>query len=593
MARPKRPRSQPPARGRKVSDRVPGGPEPIRGPRSVFDRPAAFWGSAVLLLSVLSALLVYTARAETATFDEPTHLAAGYNIVTTGDYWYNYEHPPLMKLLAGLALWPLDPRLPREIADWGHTQRTGMFFVYRNRVPPDTMVFRARLPFVALTVVFGLAFVLWLRAHLGALAALLGLAFYTLDPSVISHGHYVTSDMPAAIFVFLSVVCWENYLRRGGWMRSLLAGIVLGLALSAKFSTILLVALLPLVGLIHAWQHQGRWRRALGGVPVVFAGGIMVLGLTYYPDTLRALENQGPRLHAVVDPSHPAGRAFAEVGRMLDLPAHPYLVGLHFVARHNEEGHFTYLLGQPSRHGCWYYFPVAFLVKTPTALLAALALAVAGLVRGWVRRGRPSPRKWPPVVFLLGVPAVVFFALAMQSNLNLGLRHILPVYPFAFAAAGGALAHCWRRPALTVAMLALLAAEHVWVAPHYLAFFNAPSGGPTNGPRYLLDSNIDWGQDVGKLRDYVHRTGAKPLCVALMGVADEAYYGVKGRYVPTTESVAKYGRPDCVVAISVSWLYELFAEPGTFAWLRELQPDERIGYSIYVYDLRRPKRAGI
>ena len=579
-------RRQGPAPRRKRADRdfVPALP-PDRWDRLASGR-LFFWTAVAALVAVMGGAMICSARLETATFDEPAYLAAGYSYVSLGSYRYNPEHPPLPKLLAGLALRPLAPRLPLETAAWqrGDAERGGWLFLYRNRVDPETLLFRGRLPFIGLTLAFGIILAVWTRARFGAVAALVALFLYTLDPAMVAHGRYAATDMIAAVLIFLACAAWDQYLAGGRRVFLAAAGVAAGLALGSKSSSLMLFGLLPLISVVRWWlaKRDFSLRRALAASLAVFVLAAGVLAVLYWPENVRVLEPGTPRLAHIVDPGTRVGLAFERLGKALDLPAHAWLVGLYANARTNERGHPAYLLGDLRGDGWWYYFPVVFALKTPTALLVALgaALVVA------LRRGPAVPGARAGDWAVLLVPPALFLFLAMQARLNLGQRYILAIYPFLYVVAGTVLAGR-RARVLTLAVAALLAVEHAWVSPHYLAFFNLPSGGPGRGAEYLADCNLDWGQDLKKLRAYLDSAGPTPICLAYWGNNDPSYYGLRAPWVPSTGDRQARERMDCLAAVSVNYVLGLTIKPGTFDWLQEMEPVAKVGYSIYVYDFRK------
>jgi hypothetical protein len=278
------------------------------------------------------------------------------------------------------------------------------------------------------------------------------------------------------------------------------------------------------------------------------------------------------------------------MSRRLGLQDHSFLVGLIEFVGHSSVGHSAYLLGQFSETGWWYYFPVAFAVKTPAAALAALALAAAFAVRRFWTGRRRLRGAIPFEVLLCAMPVAVYVLYSMWSHVNIGLRHLLPVYPFLYALAGAPLAGCrWRwRGAAAAVLGVLLAVESLSIYPHYTAFFNVAAGGPGAGPRYLLDSNLDWGQDLLKLHKYLVARGDPKLCLCYFGAADHVYYKM-GPFqpVPRTWDFKEREEADCLAAVSVTSLYNLYMQPGEMTWLHGRKPVAKIGYSIYVFDLRR------
>jgi hypothetical protein len=244
----------------------------------------------------------------------------------------------------------------------------------------------------------------------------------------------------------------------------------------------------------------------------------------------------------------------------------------------------SYLLGAQSPTGWWYMSPVALAVKTPLAELALLALAlVAAAGRLRTLRLRDMGFRW----VLLLLPAACYFVAALMSHSNAGERHLLPLHPFLFIFAAAVMLSgpvpTWRWLAVAACAL-LLIVETASVHPHYLAFFNALAGGPSGGRRYLVDSNLDWGQDVKNLKEYLDAHRIPEVCISYFGQADLDYYGIRHRELPDVLDVADARKLDCVAAISVT---NLGIYHKKFAGLDRLEPDARIGYSIYVYDLRK------
>jgi hypothetical protein len=256
----------------------------------------------------------------------------------------------------------------------------------------------------------------------------------------------------------------------------------------------------------------------------------------------------------------------------------------------------SYLAGELSNRGWWYYFPATLLLKTP---LATLMLAALGAATAF---GRPAAgvrghgaRRWAAIL-LLGLP-VSLLAVAATSSLNVGLRQVLPVYPFLLILAGGGVAAClrWRRAlgaALALVAIAWVATASVRVAPDYLAYFNEAAGGPTRGIWWLVDSNLDWGQALRRLPAWLERRGIREVNLCYFGTADPDAYGI--RYVALPGCTA-YGRlassPKLpgIVVISATHLVGVHHPPELRAWYRELLARGRlvgvVGHAIHVYEV--------
>jgi hypothetical protein len=537
-----------------------------------------------IILAIMGAALISGALGDSQTYDEAGHLTAGYRYWMTGDFSFNPDHPPLARMLAAAPLLFLRPTLPAEAPEWNGDQRMfAAVFLFRNRISPNTLLMAGRLVIMAQALALGLLLAFWMRREFGLAASLVGLALYALDPNVLAHGRYITTDLPSTLASFGAVVLWGAWLQRPRTSLLCASGVALGLALATKFSCVFLIPVFAALWLIRRWQEHFPPVSALAAVPLLAAATV---GLAYGPETARVLLHPGrtePLAGRIEGRTLPS-RALRAVAATLRLPSHNYLLGLDSVSRHDRNGHPAYLLGQISATGGWpQYFPVAFAVKSPVALLAAIVAAIA-----FALHRRPSMaalRKARFAWFVLVVPLAVYVPLALNSNLNIGIRHLLPAYPFLMALVGAMVA---RRRVLAAAVVGIAGAEAAWIHPHQLAFFNFLAGGPAQGDRYLLDSNLDWAQDVRRLRTWLDRHGNPPVCFAYFGTADTEWYGVRHNGIPKASDAAARSQLDCVGAISVTLLHDLYLEPGAYAWLRQRRPIGHAGWSIRLYDLRRP-----
>jgi hypothetical protein len=556
--------------------------------------PRYFWLAAVALVCIMAAAQFASERLEVQTADEAEHLVAGYSILRAGRFSLNAENPPVAKSLSALPLLWLNPDLPPEPADnWRDENAVSISqpFLYCNRVDADRLLFWGRLPIILMTLLFGIALAAWTRSRFGDIAALVALGLYCFDPNIIAHSRYVTSDSIAAYLYFLAAIAWGEYLmrRRYAWLAA--AALFSGLGIGTKFNLLLLPALL--LGL-SLWYARKQGLRTVVKEFAVYCSIIAVTVWAVYGFEMRTIASDEPvarflRLSssqirtnallppaaiALLDPATTTGAGVHWIAQRVPIPAYSLLKGLYRLANHSYWGHPAYLLGRVSSQGWWYYFPVGFLVKTPTGLILLVVLASLGFRRFAPSEGYP--------LGLLLIPPAVYFAVAMTSSIDIGIRHILPVYLFLFVWAGVAFSRfrgLWR--VLAGIGILLVAVESMAVYPHYLAFFNTISGGSRNGPRYLVDSNIDWGQDVLKLKTYMGANGLPSIALEYFGSADLGYYQVA--YEPL-EVAIRAGRR-CRAAISAT---ALEMNPR-FAALRKCQPIERVGYSIYIYELNSPE----
>jgi hypothetical protein len=543
-----------------------------------------FWPLATALLCLMFYCQLEGALTESQTYDEAAHLAAGYSYLRTGDFRLNPEHPPLGKLLAALPLVWLNPSLDLKSTRWTDAEGFGMGteFLYRNHLPADLILFCGRLPVLGLSALLGLALALWTRRWFGPGAALLALFLYATDSNFLAHGRYVTTDVLAALAAFLAVAAWARCLRCPTWWNTALAGGALGLALAAKFSLILLPVVFVLLALVHRLRDRSA-RLWVAGVQfcAVNLAALVLVAASYGPATL-AWQSY-PLLKEHVDRQQLAGEIAYQASLRLGLRAHPWLAGVYEVARHSSTGQPAYLFGRQSETGWWYYFPAALALKTPTAILALWAVALFV----WLVRRRQAALPFPALAML--VYAAVYLGLSMSSSLNIGYRHLLPLLAPLLAVAAGLASLLPARRALLLGaagLVTLQAGELARVHPHHLAFFNSLAGGPPAGRHYLVDSNLDWGQDMLNLSRYMVQQDIPKVCMQYFGRVEPGYYGIWWDHLPNSEEVTQKGTPDCFCVASATILMDVYMQPGQFRWLRERTPDAVIGYSLFLYDLR-------
>jgi hypothetical protein len=290
---------------------------------------------------------------------------------------------------------------------------------------------------------------------------------------------------------------------------------------------------------------------------------------------------------AVLDPIRESqalsSKAAVFAATMLPVQSNSLYMGFLLTVRHQIGGHAAYLLGKQSNQGWWYYFPVAFAVKTPVGTLLGCGIVLTAAILAWSRRRRiEDAALW----LCATVPCFVYWGFCLTSHVDIGLRHLLPIYPFLCVLLGLGLS-ALTVPWLAWVLLAMTAAETAGRFPYYTAFFNVLAGGPAAGPRYLLDSNLDWGQDLKRVRRFMQDHHIEKIRLQYFGSFEPSDIGLRYDGVPLTSDARGRAGLDEYVAISATLLNGQYVDPQWFAWLRPLTPVERIGYSIYVYDLRK------
>ena len=552
-----------------------------------------FWPVLAAVVAAAGVLEVRSALLETQTWDEGIHISAGYSYLTFGDYSWNIEHPPLVKMVSALPLIFLGLKAERFGTDGKPKDqiRYGVDFLYTNRRHADTILIAARSANILLTLLFLTALAWWTRRRWGPAAGLAAAALCAFDPNLIAHGRYVTTDYPLTVFFFFACVLWAEYLESGGRARLLAAAAAFALAMVVKFSAILLI---PPLALLYGicWVRGPKEfpaRRALTAAATLAGVLAVVVVVVYWPETLRCFRTKVVPLADVVNQGNAIGLTLAWLGGKFHLPAHAYLYGLAAVAEHSSGGQESYLLGMRSNTGFWYYFPVVFAVKSTVTTLAATILVICGCLWALARRG---VKAITPMALGLALPPLIYFAFSMTSALNLGMRHILPIYPFLYVGVAALVAEgtrAWRSALLMLALCGGQLAECASIYPDYLAFFNVLAGGPGRGPEYLVDSNIDWGQDVKKLVKWLDAHGTRRARVFYFGNAGLRYYGVDEIGYPKPLDQKGWDEIDDYCVANVTPLEGIYVPLNELAPLRMRQPVAKVGWSMYVYDLRKPK----
>jgi 4-amino-4-deoxy-L-arabinose transferase-like glycosyltransferase len=555
-----------------------------------------------LALIILAACLLAAGswRIYTNTWDEPEHLAAGLELLDRGHYEYDTEHPPLARVL--LALGPYlagahsfgtpPPDGTQEGKDILYTDGHYERFLLLARA--------GTLPFLVL-----LLWATWLwaqRLFASAAAGLLAVLLLTSVPPILGHAALATLDVAAAATTLLALYALERWLASARPRDAVFFGLTAGIAVATKFSAVPFIAVsLLALGLV---QGLMSWR---AGVPPATAGlrlsdpggaavrarvaGLLIAALAalvpllavYMPrsvDPAAVQTRYDWAVHYLLTRhgyAHALGVALSHL--WLPREAKDLLNGIVAVKAHNDTGHRSYLLGRVSLDGWWYFYLVTLAVKTPLPLLVGGPLGLAWLARtGW--RARDGWALAPAVLVL----AILTFASAF-SRINIGVRHVLILYPFLALGAAYLLTRTWRvlaavrdrrarlagRAALGILMLWQLST--LWRAyPDYLPYFNEAVRYPQ---RVLVDSDLDWGQDLKRLEIRARALSIPQLHLAYLGTAD-----LSREALPPLEMLKPRQPVSGWVAISA---LARTRNPNDYLWLDGYTPLERIGKSIDLY----------
>jgi 4-amino-4-deoxy-L-arabinose transferase-like glycosyltransferase len=474
--------------------------------------------SAALLLLMAINLLSVTAR-KNITIDETLIIPSGYYYVNSGAFYLEQDHPPLSKVLAGLPLLFLPLETP-ALADLNREPSADQTIVAANRFWTanrhhfEAVFFWSRVPMIILTVLIGALVFTFARHLFSVRAAVLAVALFSFEPTILAHGR-VVKDIHVAFVYLLFFFVLYLYGSRPSRRRALGLGLACGLALIAKYSMVVLIPVLLVSFCFFELRPPTRTarRQILLHFLIAAFATLMVLKAAYLflnqplaAADMEALVRNGQAQSNLLLPALKFSSPFAP----------PYFVyGLYRTFVHNDLGHPGFLLGAYSDHGWWYYFPVAFALKTTIPFLLITLVSLGWAAYGAIRR---------EVRFLiLLAPVGIYGLMAMFASINIGIRHLLPVFPFLFILGGALLDRLLRARrnhriavALTVIVIAACAAEIVRAYPNYIPYMNQFAAGRPAW-EYLSDSNVEWGDDAGAVAEYLKQRGETRVRASFLG----------------------------------------------------------------------------
>ncbi|MEK7519789.1 MAG: glycosyltransferase family 39 protein [Patescibacteria group bacterium] len=626
------------------------------------------------VLAVMCVIMLSTSAEESAIMDELAHIPAGYSYLAYQDMRINPEHPPLLKDISAIPLLFLDLNFPETSTAWtsdvNGQWELGREFLYKSGNDPDTIVYWARVGPIILTLLFGWLLYRFGREFFGAKVAFIALILFAFSPALLAHGKYVTTDTVAGLGFLIGIFYFLRFLRAPSRSTLVAAGVAFGIAQALKFSLVLLIPFLLGIAVMWAWSSHAAepWRARLAASwkYILRTIGIFIIGYAVIVWPLYQLHVW----NYPAAPAHDAARAqilaakscddlpLADIGvnqfrdtvcnlkgfRVKPLanliiwmsdkpvlrPFAQYATGVFMVGKRAVGGNTTYFMGEVSRDSWRSYFPIVYLIKEPLAvhILNFAALAALLFVAPWrkifTRSGR-QPRMAPLLAWthrhFAAITALLFilfyWTISMAANLNIGVRHIIPSFPFIFLVvayvlfarldehmatsiaaffsmaktAARAAAGLLARYAVLVALVAWYVLAATANYPYYISYFNELAGGTQNGWQYVADSNADWGQDMKRLAVFTRTHAIDTIRVGYFGGGSPEYY-LGDAYVPWWS--ARGAEPGWY-AISATFLDEGFGMPvgryerkpeDSYLWLRDKTPVALIGGSILVYHLK-------
>ena len=519
----------------------------------------------VACLLLFYALALSSALAKTPTNDEPAHLLRAFALSQTDDLRFQTGHAPFShRLIAALLLSEADLVDVSQLPLWEEGERLQIAaqLLWDSGLDVDRILFLGRLPIIWLGLLLGALIASWACSWQGRKAMAVSAILFAASPNLIAAAALATTDLAVAATYFATVYGWWRYWRGRKVLGWFFTAVCLAMALATKLTAVLLLPILFLLTFLFLRRERAVWRPFVAWL-LLLPAAFFVVWLIYGFD-LGSLD-----------------------GLPFNVPVPTYVRSWQSVLGHVERGHQAFFWGELSGKGWWYYFPVAFLIKTPFMTLLLLVVAVGVVV---VRRDL-----WRTAVFLL-LPVAVLFGAAIVSHLNIGYRHILPSLPFLLVLAGTAVILLRRWPVTRLLLLLGLAwyvISGLRQSPHYLAYFNEMVGGTSQGHKYLGDSNLDWGQDLKLLSETMVEKGGA-WTVSYAGVSDPTYYGIPEEtridFETAATTFARANPPAGRYAISANHLHGLVADADFFDWFRRRSPSFDLGGSILIYNVEEQEQ---
>ncbi len=594
------------------------------------------WLFPTLIITGAAFLAIASAWNESPIVDEIPHIGAGYSYIEKSDMRLNPEHPPLVKDLAGIALHFLRIQktaflTPYWLTDINGQWNFGRTLIYESGNDADLITRVARLPVIIFFILSAVMVFVWGKKLFGPVGAAIALVLFVFSPTIMAHARYVTTDIAALFGILSGTYFFLRYLKTPNKKNFLIGAGVFGIALACKFSTFLLVPFLGFVAVVWGLVNAGNWREKLNeaflwgarSVALFVVGFVAVVwplyGLqTYHYPPERQHRDTQQILQTFTKRSIANAIIWASDKPYIRAADH-YVLGLVMTARRSAEDNTIFFLGRVVQTGGPIYFPLVYFLKEPLAwwLLACIAVMLPILrdasPRRTARRIRyaTAAQNWIREhidVFAMLVWLALYWTISIRSQLNIGVRHILPTYPFALLLVAGQLAHAadsirrhdrerFRMFGYAIAFLVgWYVYENISVFPSYLSYFNQVAGGPTGGYQFVTDSNLDWGQDAKHLAQWVQAHDVSRIEVDYFGWADPAYY-LQDRYRWTSSTTYRDAKDflsrnqtDGWIAVSATFLQGSVGNelaPITYTWLKAYQPETVIGNSIFVWHIVR------
>ena len=488
----------------------------------------------ILVLVLLALQLgkgIYSQRMKSPCFDEPLHIQLGLDFWQKHDYGYGFTNPTLPERIIAL---PQVLFAPDEA---------------------DIQLGLGRIPVILTMLMLGGVLFVWIRARVGNGGALIALVLYACCPNILAHGSIAGTDMMAAAAFFLSLICYIALIRKVTWIRLAAAGSALGVLFITKLIAFFMLPTLLALAIYRStdpWplhlfgiSVNRMWQKSLAFIGILFVLGGCVVSAIWWGYGFEFRDSRGEEiLSSDQSGTNIISTPVLHWGATHKVLPEAYLIAVNMMLTAKNTG---YLRGENSNEGWWWYFPYALLVKTPIptllCFLFGFGAAVVHFQRLWEKPSDDVPQnvlEWIGLTFA----TLFYFGIAMTSSYNVGIRLILPIFPCLISLVGLSTPSLKKSKILRYTLCLLL----VWLGFTFvfqvrdpLAYFNEFAGGAKNGYKHLVDSNLDWGQDLPLLAKYVEEQGGehKDIWLEYFGILSPSSYNINSRRI-----VAPYMGPE-------------------------------------------------
>jgi len=558
----------------------------------------------ILLLCIIPLQALTSVREKSIYGDEVAQICSGYSKLKTLDYRIAPEHGPLFGMIASFPLLFMDVSFPFDHPSYQVKNLDVLMpvFVFEYNDNPYEIMFWARLPVVLLSMLLGFYVFKWAKELFGEKAGLFALFLYVLSPNMIGFGRIISNDFGFLVFGFIATYYYWRFLREPTAARLLVSGLTLGVVQLTKFTAISLFPLYVLLGVVFVfgmYKPKNKIKFVFANVipkrlrkhkyafvlvvsfAVLLVMSYLIILVGYKAEGVGKPITESMREDIHLNKSLFPVESYSESGGVMgyalsNIPSplpYYYVRGIGASVYYSSRVSETSIINGKLVNDRLFFIK-SFLTKTPIALLIFVLIFLISVV---LSKDRVDE------LFLI-LPFLFFHALFLFMTKQLGYRYVIFTIPFIFVGVSKVVKLNFSRKNIGKLVLAGLClwylVSSVSIYPHYLSYFNEFVG-PENGYKHFVNSNVDWGQDLLLLVDYLESNGIEEVKLSYYGFPVTGNYPLPDYYDFSYQELG-CGPTDGIIAISAT---NLWSSESCYGWLTEREPDERIGYSILVYNI--------